>query len=339
MINYKMLFILIWSFIICASCNPKKVNQIEISTVADHPSDSFIIAFGSCNKQDKPQPLWEDIAAEKPDLWIWLGDNIYGDSDNVDVLKSKYDKQKNNESYKKFSDSTPIIGVWDDHDYGMNDGDRTFAIKNESKNLALNFLQVPSTAEVRKREGLYQSFEYIYQEQLIRILLLDGRYFRDPIAKINKQYQADANADILGQAQWLWLESELSKEEDILIIGCGIQFIPEEHRFEKWANFPSSRARLFNLLKEEKTETVILVSGDRHIGEISKLDLSNKLIYEITSSGLTHSYRGLNTESNKYRIGKITQKLNYGLIQISKEKEIKIQLCGEGRGRHLEVDL
>src|SRR5690349_16464987 len=100
----------------------------------------YTIAFGSCNRESRPQPLWEEVEKDKPDLWIWLGDNIYGDSNDTTVLRAKYNMQLNQPGYKSLVSKTPIIGTWDDHDFGKNDGNKTFAAKKESQQLALDFL-------------------------------------------------------------------------------------------------------------------------------------------------------------------------------------------------------
>src|SRR5688572_17679026 len=79
------------------------------------------IAFGSCSHEDDSTQLWDDIAARKPDLWIWMGDNIYGDTHDMSLLKKKYDIQKARPDYQRLLKTCPVIGTWDDHDYGIND--------------------------------------------------------------------------------------------------------------------------------------------------------------------------------------------------------------------------
>ena len=118
------------------------------------------ITFGSCNRQTLAQPLWQPITENKPDLWIWLGDNIYGDSDTMAVMKAKYDLQKANIEYQKLTSTTPIIGIWDDHDYGRNDAGKGYLMKKESKNLMLEFLGEPAISERRMHEGAYHSYTY-----------------------------------------------------------------------------------------------------------------------------------------------------------------------------------
>jgi len=311
------ILILSLSFLIL-SCNSKAKLQDDAAVKTD-TTNEFVIAFGSCNKHNETQDMWDVIAVQQPDLWIWLGDMIYGDTKNMSKMKEKYVLQNQVKEYADFVAEVPIIGTWDDHDYGVNNGDKFYPMKKESRDLALDFLRVPKKAQVWNREGLYQNHEYTFDGKLIRVILLDIRYFSDRAFKKNKKYTKDPKADILGKEQWKWLKQELAKEEDLLIIGSGIQFIPEEHRFEKWANFPSSRTKLFDLLDADLSKNIILLSGDRHLAEISKIDLPSKSVIEITSSGLTHHYRGFNGEPNTARIGDVCPERNFGSIKLTSD--------------------
>ena len=73
-----------------AGCRTPKSSTASV----DQQKPVTKIAFGSCSDQKRPQPLWDDIVAQKPDVWIWLGDNIYGDSESMDTLRTKYAQQK-----------------------------------------------------------------------------------------------------------------------------------------------------------------------------------------------------------------------------------------------------
>lgn len=294
------------------------------------------IAFGSCNRQNLPQPMWKPISAEKPDLWIWLGDNIYGDSDDMAVLKAKYDLQLNQPDYKAFRAQTPIIGTWDDHDYGRNDGDKSYAPRKESQQLALDFLQEPANSPRRQQEGIYAAYDYKVGRKKIKVILLDERYHQDALQKdATKAYIPNTTGDLLGEAQWQWLQQQLATSDaDAHIIGSGIQFLAEEHPYEKWANFPAARQRLFSLLASTKAKGVLLVSGDRHIGEVARITLPGVAypVYEITSSGLTHSATNNTGEANKYRVGPLVNQKHYGLFhfqQKGKKLVTTVQLKGE----------
>jgi alkaline phosphatase D len=295
----------------------------------------FTIAFGSCNRTTLPQPLWDEIISEKPDLWIWLGDNIYGDSNDTLVLRTKYNSQLSNEGYKKLAAQTPIIGTWDDHDYGKNDGNKTFEIKKESQQLALDFLQEPKNSPRRQQEGIYAAYDYKVGRKKIKVILLDVRYHQDPLTRNDQGYIPNPDGDILGEVQWQWLEKELKNSKaDVHIIGSGLQFIPEEHATEKWGNFPKSLNRFYNLLATTQAKGVLLITGDRHIGEISKTQVPGMKypLYEFTSSGLTHSSVNNTANKNRYRVGALVTQKHYAVFRFSttkKKLEVEATLKGE----------
>lgn len=307
----------------CKSNQPQLYSEVEITS----------IAFGSCNRQNLPQPLWKPIIADQPDLWIWMGDNIYGDSPNMDTLKAKYDRQNAVTDYQTMKSQTPIIGIWDDHDYGINDGGKFYAQRKESKDLMFDFLDVPDDAPERSHEGAYSSHLYGKGEDLVKVILLDARYFRDTLERINRIYQINENGEVLGEAQWKWLEKELkTSPAKVNLIVSGIQMLPTEHAYEKWANFPKERERLLDLISKSNAKTPVLLSGDRHIAEVMKLTDSRfpDGIYEITSSGLTHTWSTLSEEANPYRVSDLIAKLNYGLATFDwKKGQVTFQVKGE----------
>jgi alkaline phosphatase D len=278
------------------------------------------IAFGSCNRENKPQPMWQYIVQNRPQLWIWMGDNVYGDTHDMEVLKQKYVLQKNNLAYQKLTASTPVIGIWDDHDYGINDGGKYYAKKQESQQLMLDFLDVPTDSERRSREGAYGAYTYGPEGRQIKVILLDTRYFRDTLMQVNKEYVLNKNGEILGETQWRWLEQELTNSKaNIHLIAGGIQMIPEEHIYEKWANFPRELERLLKLIASTRVKGVILLSGDRHIAEISRYTSPEIAypLYEVTASGLTHSATQNTGEANRHRVGKLINVLNFGFMTIN----------------------
>jgi alkaline phosphatase D len=280
-----------------------------------------VIAFGSCNKMDKPQTLWADILNSSPNLWIWLGDIIYADTSDMKALAAHYKLLKTTPGYKKLRSKAQVIGIYDDHDYGKNDACKNQPLKRSSKKCLMDFLDVPMNSPVRKREGAYQSYTFGQGSQRIKIILMDTRYFRDtlkPDPTKQKRYLPNETGDMLGEAQWKWLEKELRTSQANLNILCSsVQIIPDEHGYEKWGNFPAARKRLLNLIVQTKPKNLLLLSGDRHMAEISKMDLQGLPypLYEFTSSGMTHIRSGTN-EPNKFRSGDMIVKRNFGLLKI-----------------------
>ncbi|GLR15790.1 alkaline phosphatase D family protein [Portibacter lacus] len=320
------------SFFLLGQCQSQQTLE-ELPT-----NDSeVVIAFGSCNKQYETQILWDDIMKNNPDAWIWLGDNIYGDSPDSTVMKEKYDAQKNNVEYKKLRTNTAIYGIWDDHDYGLNDGGKNFEPKKTMRNLMFDFLDVSETNEAWSRDGGYQSYDLNLKNIAVKLILLDSRYFRDDPIRNGNGYDPNMTGTILGEAQWEWLEKEIvNTTADVLLIGNGIQVIPEEHRFEKWANFPNERKRLIDLIASRSEVQTILLSGDRHITEVSKLDIGRQQLYEITCSGMTHTYTGISGEANKHRVSDVIKKKNYGVLRL-KEVGSEIEAVFESRGNDSEI--
>ena len=348
-IKYIYIFVLLFLFS-CGTTKPslieKEVNSNALINVTHAPTDIRkqlkTITFGSCNDQNKPQPLWTEIEQLDSDLWIWLGDNIYADTGDPKVFRAEYNKQLANKDYAKFIRNTPVVGTWDDHDFGENNAGKEFAQKDIAKRWMLDFLQVPQKAEVRKREGTYQSYTFGKGDTQVKVILLDSRYFRDAPIRENRVYIPNETGTILGKAQWKWLENELKNSTaKIHIIANGIQVLQEEHAYEKWANFPNERQHLLDLLVDYQVNMPILLSGDRHIAEFAKMEYKGKPIVEITSSGLTHSYEELESEPNKYRVGKLITSLNYGCMMIdwSNDKpKVKLQIRGEGNQVLDEMD-
>jgi alkaline phosphatase D len=280
-----------------------------------------VICFGSCNKTDKPQIMFDAVAANNPNLWIWLGDIIYADTTDMKVLARMYKGLKTNPSYKKLREKAQIIGVYDDHDYGANDAGKDFPKKKQSKKCLMDFLDVPMRAMVRQREGAYVSYTFGKAPQTVKVILLDTRYFRDslqPDPTKQRRYIPNTTGDMLGEAQWKWLENELrNSRANLNIIGTSIQVIADDHGHEKWGNFPNCRKRLLQLITQTKPKNLLILSGDRHMAEISKMDITGLPypLYDFTSSGLTHIRSGT-SETNRHRVGDLIIKKNFGLLKI-----------------------
>ena len=282
------------------------------------PGQVSTIAFGSCNHQDKDQPFWETIAADQPDLWIWLGDNIYADTEDSLEMQADYARQLQKPPYRNFIRETPVIGIWDDHDYGVNDGGRNYPERTMSKALLMDFLGVPEGHPRRQREGAYGSYTFGAEGRMLKVILLDTRYFREAL-KPNPDgptnYKPN-DGSLLGEAQWQWLEEELQTDARLVILGSSIQVLSPDHRFEKWNNFPQARARLLDMLRKSGLNLLVL-SGDRHISEFSILESGfDYPLVDFTSSGLTHAWTGEGTEANPLRHGPLIKARNYGLIEI-----------------------
>lgn len=297
------------------------------------------IAFGSCAKEDRPQPIWDAVLACKPDLFIFLGDNIYGDTEDMDLLKAKYEKLGAQEGYQRLKAACRILATWDDHDYGQNDAGADYPRKHESQQIMLDFFGEPADSPRRKRDGVYDAKVFGPVGSRVQIILLDTRFNRSPLVKKKDPPKGhgpyDANNDphstILGDRQWKWLAEQLETPAEIRLIASSIQVISEDHGYEKWMNFPHERERLFKLLAASKAAGVIFISGDRHQGDLSLIDAGlGYPIYDLTSSALNQSSKNWRKpDDNRRRISSMPFGDNFGLIVIdwqAKEPTIALQL-------------
>lgn len=330
--NFNRLFTILQLLLLTNSifCTAQK-NE----TPATPLNESFKIAFGSCAHQDKEQPMLQKAVKLNPDLFIYLGDNIYGDTRDMNVLKNKYEKLASKAEFQELKKSTKILSVWDDHDFGENDKGRHYPFKKESKEIFMNFWEVPQNSERRTHDGIYGS-EYVkLGDKTLQIIMLDTRTFRDDLLKNepkNSAYKNDyvpytkKDSTILGNKQWKWLENELLKKADIRIIASSLQFGHEYNGYESWTNMPHEQAKFVDLIAKTKANGVVFISGDVHWGEISKMKTNNSYpLYDVTSSGITQTWTS--TESNKNRIGDEIIQNNIGLIEIFyKDKEPLIKL-------------
>lgn len=299
------------------------------------------IIYGSCIHQDHEQPIWKVINQEQADLFVFLGDNIYGDTRDMDVLKSKYEKLGSNKGFQTLKDNTPIVATWDDHDFGENDTGRDYPFKEASRKIMLDFFDEPQTSKRRTRDsGIYTAYYYGEEGKKVQLLLLDLRWNRTaPLEQPWYEFivtsfldnkgpyspNFDPKATILGDAQWQWLENELKKPADVRIIASSLQVLPETSGWEAWASFPKERERLFNLIKTTGANGAFFISGDTHWSEFSQVENQGAYpLWELTSSGLTEEWKMVSP--NPHRVGEFYNEANYGVIDIQWEPQLEIRL-------------
>jgi phosphodiesterase/alkaline phosphatase D-like protein len=145
-----------------------------------HPLISRI-AFGSCQTQDEPLPILRTVLEWEPELFIYLGDNIYGDTNDMAVLEAKYAKMGAKKDFAALRANVPTIATWDDHDYGANDAGKDYPFRKESKDIFLKFWNEPNPSPRRERDGIYTSYRFEDKTigKTLQIILLDTRTFRD----------------------------------------------------------------------------------------------------------------------------------------------------------------
>ncbi len=351
--------------LIAAGCTtveqPKPEATDEQATLAPQPMPSVPlntsktltrIGFGSCMKQDQNQSIWNKVAETNPDVFLFIGDNVYGDNyselPGLPELHDAYALLAQSEPFAKLRGQTPLLVTWDDHDYGLNDNGATFKYREDAEELFDFVWAIPKESESAQRPGVYDSWLVGEEEgKRVQIILLDTRYFRSDLlltdeknAPGKERYMPsdDKTKTMLGEAQWQWLEEELKKPADLRIIASSIQVIADGHGWEAWRTLPAERERLYSLIGAAGAENVVFISGDRHAGAIYKRNLVAAYpLYEMTSSSLNAPASVWRAESNvtyvepgPHRLTDMFYDVNFGLIDIDWDKEeIQFKLMDE----------
>jgi alkaline phosphatase D len=283
-------------------------------------SYAYKYGLGSCLDQDLEQPIWSAIEKKNIDGFIFLGDNVYGDqrSGELGKLKKAYKKQKQ-KLPSWLGKEKKVIAIWDDHDYGKNDGGGEYKNKKEAQELFLDFWEIPSNDLRRTREGIYFEELQIIEGMNVQIIGLDTRYFRSELMGKKNVYlpNNDPSASILGPQQWEWFNRILEKSEaDIVIILSSIQILATNHPYEKWGNFSFDRQKLLQKIEKlSENKTIIAISGDRHRAGIYQ----EGNFTELTASALNKG-SSIKIETDPLLLGKTYPEINFGILDIEPSK-------------------
>jgi alkaline phosphatase D len=250
----------------------------------------FTVALGSCVRiqQDMEQPIWKQVMAANPDLFFWIGDNIYADAQEPEVFAEEYRRQRAVPGLQPVIRSVPQLAMWDDHDFGVNDGDRTNPTKDMALRLFKQYWANPSYG-LPETPGVF----FKYQYGGIDFFFLDDRYYRDP----NKQ-PSTPQKTFLGTGQLAWLKAGLKASKapfKILLSGSGWS-IGKGPDGDAWSACLDERNALFDYIRENAITGVVLASGDTHVAELNCIPWSEKGGYDLYD--LTTSPLAQRTESN-----------------------------------------
>jgi alkaline phosphatase D len=252
------------------------------------------------------------------EFMVWLGNDIYYayprqySSYEAMFRRQLAIRKDYRKFYRDFLASEPNYAIWDDHDYGPNDSNRNFALKDSSMKIFKGFWP-NNYPDQDNFKGNYFNFRYYDAE----FFMTDDRYYRAP--------KGDTAGDFLGETQLLWLKNKLLMSDAAFKFICiGSQVLNDNNFGESYADYPKERNELFDFIAANNIKGVVFLTGDKHYAEICKRDWNGYPLYDFTSSPLTSPVlpRGLlGAYHNQWRIPGTDYPLkNFGKIFLSGEK-------------------
>jgi len=308
------------------------VLPLEVAGSGAQARDAFPltrIAVASCIDQRMDQPIWSAIFTYRPELFIYAGDNVYGSvpagslEPELKVLTQAYRVAAQREEAQRMRREARVLAIWDDHDFGLNDGGADMPFRDRAKELFLDFHRVPADDPRRTREGLHHAETIGPTGQRVQVILLDTRWFRSTLERGATTQSfgpyvptTDKGKTVLGDAQWQWLAEQLRHPAEIRLVVSSIQLLAEGHGFERWGNFPHERQRFLELLERTGASGVMVLSGDRHVGALYRQEAGlTRPLVELTASPLNRPFSG-NREPGPNRVGAVYGMENFGTVDI-----------------------
>ena len=294
------------------------------------------ILIGSCLDEEKGESAaMMSIAKEGADLFLMVGDNVYGDRDGfayrnneaeLDELRESFSDLAAREDFQNVRASVPMMVAWDDHDFGANDGGREFPFRRLAERVHERFWGL-ADQDVGAWPGTYHARTFGPEGQRTQIIMLDTRYFRSSLTATDEwgvvgkeRYipSADPNQDMLGNDQWTWLENQLQQPADLRLIVSSIQILPTDgHGWEAWSRLPAEQQRLYDLIAETDANGVVFASGDRHTAFLYQNNTALPYpVYEITASSLNVAFAEESPEMDSAQLGTGYTLENYGAMEI-----------------------
>jgi alkaline phosphatase D len=291
------------------------------------------VAVASCmndhHEAQASQKIWAAMAATQPNLFLFIGDNVYADWNlpggaNPDQLWRRNVEARNTIPFYRWTRLVPTLAIWDDHDFGKNDGDRTYPFREESASIfRLFFPQEPDGAVLRQGPGIARVYRAFGQ----KFMLLDDRYFRAPA-------KSAANEETLfGAEQEKWILAELEADMQPAWMISGIQWFGGYHSFESYEGSHPESFKNFKKELRSLRRPMWFVSGDRHLAELMEISSAEigARTWELTTSGI-HSkmYPGRWKEKpNPRQVEGVDEQLNFAVVET--------QRTGQGAKLNLRV--
>ncbi len=308
----------VWLFLLLAFASSVSAQQ------------STRVAFGCCIDHTSRQEIWDAVNHAQPEVFVFLGDTVDVDADDMDDLLDAYEVFNRYRGPRVLRRNSAVMSVWNRNDYSLDgNGGKNNPNRYAVRNHFLTFWREPATSErLFQTHGIAKSVIFGNEPQRVQVIVLDGRWNRDPLTTVGWMerqtrrfnsdlgpYQANNTGTLLGDKQWQWLAEQLQKPAEVRIIMSATPVLAPANGYDSWALYKREQKRLKELLTELKPSGLLLASGDRFFGEFAKSDefLSYPL-WQVTPG--TINFDGDTPYQSSYRDGKAFTESRYGQIEV-----------------------
>jgi alkaline phosphatase D len=260
--------------------------------------------------------IFDAIAAKAPDLMIWLGDNLYFQPpDELDPasMSARYRRQRAHPALQRLLVAAPQLAIWDDHDYGPNDADMSYVLKDHSLALFKRYWANPSYG-LAGAPGIFGRARW----GDVDVFLLDNRWYRSA-----NRMNDEPGKTMFGAQQLLWLRNALVYSHAALkLVVNGSQMWNRVNRFEGLNHYSYEQKSLADWLVAQRVEGVLFATGDRHFTELLRIARPGAYpLYEFTSSPLTsrpwENPEAAERDNADVVAGTLVGKRQFGLIRLT----------------------
>ncbi|WP_372721437.1 alkaline phosphatase D family protein [Novipirellula sp.] len=233
--------------------------DFHFTTVAAERSGQVLnVAFISC-VNDSTDPVWKQMANHNLDLLCLGGDTPYADTGNLADLRNKHRHLLQRPRLAALGKSVPLVGTWDDHDFGLNNG-------NGKSAAALKANTRRAFVEYRVQDQYGSGEEGIYQKTdrgAMEVFLLDARWY----SQTGPSPVSPSQSTCYGKEQWQWLlEGLRSSEAPFKVLLHGQIWQDKKNReTDDMHTYYAERDALLDFVKKERIPGVVLVGGDIHV--------------------------------------------------------------------------
>lgn len=298
------------------------------------------VAFGCCMDHSERQDVFDALNLADPEVFVFLGNTVDVNANDMDDMLAAYEVLNRFRGPKELRRQTAVMSVWNHTDYAI-DGDAgaNNPLKYAVRNHFLTFWREPiSSLRMFQQHGIAKAVTFGKADQRLQVIVLDGRWNRDSLAKVGwferitrrfddelGPYLVNPTGQLLGDEQWQWLAEQLQQPADIRVLMSATPFFAPANGYDSWAMYPQEQQRLKQLLQQLQPNGLVLAVADRGFGELVKRDnLLSYPVWQLSSGYLSAA----STSPYRYsdRQGEAFEQARYGQIEVSWNEQPEVTL-------------